>query len=851
MATTPLDPTQSAHGAPTAPPAAPAAPAATGTVRDRLADLATRFQRVDLSVEVHLNDPAIGDGAELAIRTRIESLFDETRAALGISGFTDVSFDSRVHPAVEIGVAVEIAVVIEPAIEPIGPDGAWEHDRAASSLVYDIAPGKGASGGFGRPAPSGDELFAKIRVIVSDVLLDRELVLDGALPSDTVSGVEVAVRDRLADLATAVSALAAQPASPEAPAPAVATGSAARTPFYGAGQDFRTGSGNILPADLRGSNLSGAILYGVDLTHSNLSGANLWGADLRGATLYRADLTGATLSWAKLTNANLSGVNLNLAILTQADLRGADLSRANLNGANLTGANLTGANFTNAYLNDANLSGADLTGADLTDANLSRANLTRASLIGANLSRANLEGANFTDADLTGAYLSGAWCLDSSGQTVPFTRSSIGSTVEETPSAVLVVRTPDGDRTFDFDLRNQIGSYQSRSDTTVRPSLALWVTLPSVHGVSEVGQRRIDERVGQAVGTIARIAGLPEADVQVSFAPATDSVHQAYGISATFSERTGPGGPGLPVPGQACDTPVFGIDIFGTDTYGNAPAAGRHEDPLLVDIRDAIRAAHERAVIRQDKPSRSERQLASTGRHGAGWHLADGTIIGQPDDLQLVIGQSDDLQLVIEINPGGRKACTRVYKAVEAGIRGWALATLGISDLPIHVIPADPEGTVPRGGFVTTWSIRVRGTEVDPTGLRPFAERITVTPPEGSTLVVVNAILDAFLAVTADYAGPSSRHIREDAEARLHKAFAEWGPANEAYRLALRDVEADCTSCEALRDRDAFLLRCIDREARVRTAFDVFRDYAPARFGVVHQWVDGILSELDAASYVY
>ena len=600
MATTPLDPTQSAHGAPTAPPAppaAPAAPAATGTVRDRLADLATRFQRVDLSVEVHLNDPAIGDGAELAIRTRIESLFDETRAALGISGFTDVSFDSRVHPAVEIGVAVEIAVVIEPAIEPIGPDGAWEHDRASSSLVYDIAPGKGASGGFGRPAPSGDELFAKIRVIVSDVLLDLELVLDGALPSD-------------------------------------------------------------------------------------------------------------------------SG---------------------------------------------------------------------------------------------------------------------------ETPSAVLVVRTPDGDRTFDFDLRNQIGSYQSRSDTTVRPSLALWVTLPSVHGVSEVGQRRIDERVGQAVGDIARIAGLPEADVQVSFAPATESVHQAYGISATFSERTGPGGPGLPVPGQACDTPVFGIDIFGTDTYGNAPAAGRHEDPLLVDIRDAIRAAHERAVIRQDKPSRSERQLASTGRQGAGWHVPDGTIIGQ----------SDDLQLVIEINPGGRKACTRVYKAVEAGIRGWALATLGISDLPIHVIPADPEGTVPRGGFVTTWSIRVRGTEVDPTGLRPFAERITVTPPEGSTLVVVNAILDAFLAVTADYAGPSSRHIREDAEARLHKAFAEWGPPNEAYRLALRELEADCTSCEALGQRDAFLLRCIDREARVRTAFDVFRDYAPARFGVVHQWVDGILSELDAASYVY
>ncbi len=597
MATTPLDPTQSAHQSPTA---APAAPAATGTLRDRLADLSTRFQRVDLSVEVYLNDPAIGDGAELLIRTRIGSLLDETRAAIGISGFTDVEFDSRKLPAIETGVAVEIAVAIEPTTLV---DGAWERDRASSALVYDIIPGKGASGGFGIPAVPGDELFAKIRVIVSDVLLDWGLVLDGALPSD-------------------------------------------------------------------------------------------------------------------------SG---------------------------------------------------------------------------------------------------------------------------ETPPAVPVVPAPDGGRTFDYDLRRQIGSYQSRSDTTVRQSLALWVTLPRVHGVSEVGQRRIDERVGQAVGAIARIAGLPEADVQVSFEPATDSVQEAYGISATFSERTGD----TPVRFGVVHQWVGGTDIPGGDTYGNTPAAGRHEDPLLVDIRDAIRAAHERAVIRQYKPSRSERQLASTGRHGAGWHLADGTIIGQPDDLQLVIGQSDDLQLVIEINPGGRKACTRVYKAVEAGIRGWALATLGITDLPIHVIPADPLGAVPRGGFVTTWSIRVRGTEVDPTGLRPFAERIPVTPPEGSTLVVVNAILDAFLAVTADYAGPSSRHIREDAEARLHKAFAEWGPANESYRLALRDVEADCTSCEALGQRDAFLLRCIDREARVRSAFDVFRDYAPARFGVVHQWVDGILSELDAASYVY
>jgi hypothetical protein len=589
MATTPLEPTQSANGS--AKGAGKASgndqPTATLTVRDRLFTLATRFQRVDLTVEVYLNDPAIGDGAELSIRNRIASLLDGLRREAGISGFTDVSFDSTVETAIEISVGIFPTTLV---------DGAWaDYDRSASAFVYDLVPGKGAVGGQGIPAVPGDELFVQIREFVGGVLLDRELVLDVAFPSD-------------------------------------------------------------------------------------------------------------------------SG---------------------------------------------------------------------------------------------------------------------------ETPSAVVVASTPDGDRTFDYDLRRQIGAYQSRSDTTVRPSLALWVTLPSVYGVSDVGQRRIDERVGQAVGAIARIAGLPEADVQVSFAPATDSVHQAYGISATFSERTGPGGPGLPVPGQACDTPVFGIEIFGTDTYGNAPAAGRHEDPLLVDIRDLLRAVHERAITRQDKPSRSERQLASRGWQGAGWQgLGEGA----------VIGHSDDLQLVIEINPGGRKACTRVYKAVQAGIRGWALATLGISDLPILVISADPLGAAPRNGFVTKWS--VGGTDADPTGLRPVADRIPVTPPEGSTLVVVNAILDAFLAVTADYAGPSSRHIREDAEARLHKAFAEWQSANESYRLALRDVETDCTS-EAQQSRQTALLACIDREARVTATIEVFRDYAPVRCGDLHQWVDGILRELEAASYVH
>jgi len=597
MATTPLEPTQSANGSANgyAKAAADGQPTVTGTVRDRLFTLATQYQRVDFSLEVFLQDPAIGDGAELSIRNRIGSLLDGLRRDAGISGFTDVEFDSTVETAIEIGIVIEPTTLV---------NGAWERDHAATAYVHDFVLGKGAVGGVGIPAVPGDELFAQIREIVGDVLRDQSQAI-GALPSDT----------------------------------------------------------------------------------------------------------------------------------------------------------------------------------------------------------------------------------------------------GETPSAVVVASTPDDNRTLGYDLRTQIRSYQSRNDVAgtadspaVRPFLQLWVTLPSVYGVSSVGQKRIDERVGQASGVIARHAGLPEADVDLCFLPATESVNEAYGIDASFFERIDLGGPwNHPVAGHTRDTIVFRATIHGVGLGG---PAGRHEDPLLVDIRDFLRAVHERAFTRQDKPSRSERQLASRGWQGAGWQGAGWQGLGEG----AVIGHSDDLQLVIEINPGGRKACTRVYKAVQAGIRGWAGATLGISDLPILVISADPLGAAPRGGFLTKWS--VGGTGADPTGLRPVADRIPVTPPEGSTLVVVNAILDAFLAVTADYAGPSSRHIREDAEARLHTAFGDWQPANESYRLALRDVETDRT-CEADQSCRTALLACIGHEARVRTALDVFRDYAPVRCGDLHQWVDGILRELEAASYVY
>lgn len=83
--------------------------------------------------------------------------------------------------------------------------------------------------------------------------------------------------------------------------------------------------------DLKGADLSDALLYGASLNK-----ADLCGADLRGVDLRRANLEGANLSDASLYKANLSGANLRNASLNEALLNEADLSEANLESANFT-----------------------------------------------------------------------------------------------------------------------------------------------------------------------------------------------------------------------------------------------------------------------------------------------------------------------------------------------------------------------------------------------------------------------------------------------------------------------------------------------------------------------------------
>jgi hypothetical protein len=86
--------------------------------------------------------------------------------------------------------------------------------------------------------------------------------------------------------------------------------------------------------------------------------------------LRRTDLRGAFLSWAHLEGARLSGAHLEGAWLSEAHLEGADLSEARLEGARLLEAHLEG-----AVLSDAHLEGAFLHGAiGLTREQIEQAN---------------------------------------------------------------------------------------------------------------------------------------------------------------------------------------------------------------------------------------------------------------------------------------------------------------------------------------------------------------------------------------------------------------------------------------------------------------------------------------------
>ena len=173
---------------------------------------------------------------------------------------------------------------------------------------------------------------------------------------------------------------------------------------------------NLTGADMRNSDLMGAMLRRADLSDCRLNPIHLYRGDLREA---------------KFVGSLLNGANLRGADCRQADFSNADMDRIILSDANLSGANLRGANLSRANLDRADLTGADLTGATLNGTALTRANLTDAVLRESDFYEAVFNTAPVAGADFTGSImgytvfqncdLSGAVGLDSVRHDAPST----------------------------------------------------------------------------------------------------------------------------------------------------------------------------------------------------------------------------------------------------------------------------------------------------------------------------------------------------------------------------------------------------------------------------------------------
>jgi uncharacterized protein YjbI with pentapeptide repeats len=180
--------------------------------------------------------------------------------------------------------------------------------------------------------------------------------------------------------------------------------------------------------DVRGADLSRAVLRHKDLRSAAGREANLIGADLRDTDFRRADFqrsafVGADLESADLQRTDLDSADFRNACLRKASLRDADMEDADFRGAYLGRTDLRSRLLTRANFTGANLQGADLRDADLTGANFERAivgcyasqkkelepDIECADLHGALLQRARFAAADLRYAEgLTQAQLDGA-----------------------------------------------------------------------------------------------------------------------------------------------------------------------------------------------------------------------------------------------------------------------------------------------------------------------------------------------------------------------------------------------------------------------------------------------------------
>lgn len=147
---------------------------------------------------------------------------------------------------------------------------------------------------------------------------------------------------------------------------------------------------NLTGADMRNSDLMGAMLRRADLSDCRLNPIHCYRADLREA---------------RVVNSLLNGANFRGADCRQADFSNSDMDRVILSDANLAGANLRGANLSRANLDRADLTGADLTGATLNGTALTRTNLTDAILRESDFYEAVFNSTPMTGADFSGSIM--------------------------------------------------------------------------------------------------------------------------------------------------------------------------------------------------------------------------------------------------------------------------------------------------------------------------------------------------------------------------------------------------------------------------------------------------------------
>ena len=185
-------------------------------------------------------------------------------------------------------------------------------------------------------------------------------------------------------------------------------------------------------ADFSSANLVKANFSGAIITGANFSSASGFTTAMLASTksYKQHDLQNITLSGLDLHKANLRGQNLTNAILRIDDLSQANFSTANLTNVNLENSDISSANFAHAIITGAdfsnvtgltpsqiyatasyaakNLIGLTLTGANLDTWNLAGQNLSHAHLDGSRLVGNSLQGINFSNASLTGTDFDGA-----------------------------------------------------------------------------------------------------------------------------------------------------------------------------------------------------------------------------------------------------------------------------------------------------------------------------------------------------------------------------------------------------------------------------------------------------------